>query len=39
MSKRQSFNKQFEGETGTYYQNVDTGGTVWKVPEGGEIVV
>ena len=34
--KRQSF-KQFTGETGTYYQNVDTGDTVWEVPKGGEI--
>ena len=38
VSKRKSF-KQFEGETGTYYQNVDTGGTVWEVPKDGEIVV
>ena len=37
VSKRQSF-KQFNGETGTYYQNVETGVTVWEVPKGGEIV-
>ena len=37
VSKRQSF-KQFNGETGTYYQNVETGDTVWEVPKGGEIV-
>jgi len=37
VTKRQSF-KQFTGETGTYYQNVDTGDTVWKVPKGGEII-
>ena len=36
--KRQSF-KKFEGDTGPYYQNIDTGDSVWKVPEGGEIVV
>jgi hypothetical protein len=37
VTKRQSF-KTIKGENGTYYQNVDTGDTVWKVPKGGEII-
>ena len=37
VTKRQSF-KTIKGETGTYYQNLDTGDTVWEVPKGGEII-
>lgn len=40
VPKRKSFRKIDDNiETGIYYQNVETGETVWEVPEDGDIVL
>ena len=36
--KRQSFRKIANGDNAVFFQNVETGETVWKVPETGDLM-